>query len=298
MLNEWEEFQRYIETPVYASAGKNDHSYLGRFTFEMFAECTGLTRVLTVLARGYLFHDADGAILAADPRDRIGMAWRALCAWCSVPDNGKLDAKNKWKFKSDFTELHEEFPELVDERGGGWYYRHVHGVVAYTQSHPDAVMESALNRCRKLDETFAAAWRSKAVQCQIPPLAPTTKAQWLLSFTEILSNALELGPLRKETAELPPALLEKLECMRPTKIPRELRVLPTLISYYIVNHQPDTDWVVLPVVNFDAYFGTASFGKKYLSLIPPEILDRSPQHSGISRYRVLPEYLPEAWAKT
>jgi len=179
MLNEWEEFQRYIETPVYVSAGKNDHSYLGRFPFEMFAECTGLPRVLTVLARGYLFHDADGAILAADPRDRIGMAWRALCAWCSVPDNGKPDPKNKWKFKSDFTELHEEFPELVDERGGGWYYRHVHGVVAYTQSHPDAVMESALNRCRKLDETFDAAWRSKAVQCQIPPLAPTTKAQWL-----------------------------------------------------------------------------------------------------------------------
>lgn len=126
----------------------------------------------------------------------------------------------------------------------------------------------------------------------------TTRAQWLLSFTEILCNALELGPHRKENAELPPALLEKLECMRPTKIPRELRALPTLISYYIVNRQPDTDWVVLPVVNFDVYFGTASFGKKYLSLIPPEIIERPPQHSGISCYRVLPEYLPKAWAET
>ena|GEM_PF-4800502 len=118
----------------------------------------------------------------------------------------------------------------------------------------------------------------------------------VLSFTEIFSNALELGPLRKEIAELLPALLEKLECMRPAKIPRESRAMPTLIPYSIVS-QPDTDWVVLPVVNFDAYFRTASFGKKYLSIIPPEIIERPQRHSAVSRYRVRLEYLPDAWAE-
>ena len=75
-----------------------------------------------------------------------------------------------------------------------------------------------------------------------------------------------------EKNELPPALLERLEALRPKGISKKLDVIPTLVAYYIANRQEDTDWVVLPVVNFDAYFGTASFGKKYLTLIPPEIM--------------------------
>ncbi|MEG1578587.1 MAG: hypothetical protein RR336_07465 [Oscillospiraceae bacterium] len=71
MTNEWEEFCRYTHPPVYASAGKNDRGYLGRFTFEMFLDCVGITRVLTILARGYLFHSSDGTIISGEPRARL-----------------------------------------------------------------------------------------------------------------------------------------------------------------------------------------------------------------------------------
>ena len=46
------------------------------------------------------------------------------------------------------------------------------------------------------------------------------------------------------------------------------------------------DWVVLPVANFDAYFGTTSFGRKYLRQIPETILERSETGFGLCRYRL------------
>ena len=75
----------------------------------------------------------------------------------------------------------------------------------------------------------------------------------------------------------------------PKEIPVE--VVCTLICYYLANRQDDCEWVVLPVANFDAYFGDTSFSKKYLPKIPPEIMERS-NAFGISRYRVTEEYLP------
>lgn len=292
MANEWEEFCRYTRPPIYASIGKNDRGYLGRFTFAMFLDCVGLTRVLTILARGYLFHSDDGALLSGEPRERLDRTRRALCAWCSVPGKAAQKQNDDWINETDFAGLHGEFPELVDESGQGWYCRHVHGVVEFVESNPDTVTSAVLENCRKLKSGFDAAWRKKLIQYQIPLFAPTTKAQWGLTFAEILAAALEAGPLRREEAELPPALLERLEALRPRQIPQKLKVIPTLVAYYAANRQEDIDWVVLPVVNFDAYFGTASFGKKYLTLIPPEIMERDQSGSGVSRYRVLPEFLP------
>ena len=49
--------------------------------------------------------------------------------------------------------------------------------------------------------------------------------------------------------------------------------------------------MVLPVANFDCRFGDTNFGRKYLSQIPEEIIQRSSSF-GVSRYRVLPEFLP------
>lgn len=200
--------------------------------------------------------------------------------------------KDGWVNETDFSALHGEFPELVDESGQGWYCRHVHGVVAFEESNPDAVTSGVLESYRRLKSGFDGMWRKKLIQYQIPLFAPTTKAQWSLTFTEILAAALEAGPLCREKIKLPPALLEQLEAICPKGISKKLDVIPTLVAYYIANRQEDTDWVVLPVVNFDAYFGTASFGKKYLTLIPPEIMERGQSGSGVSRYRVLPEFLP------
>ncbi|MGI5933719.1 MAG: hypothetical protein ACOX7A_02840 [Lawsonibacter sp.] len=63
-------------------------------------------------------------------------------------------------------------------------------------------------------------------------------------------------------------------------------MVTTLVSYYYANKTEDSDWVVLPVANFDAYFGTTSFGRKYLKQIPETILERSETGFGLCRYRL------------
>ena len=42
----------------------------------------------------------------------------------------------------------------------------------------------------------------------------------------------------------------------------------------------------MPVANIDAYFGTTSFGRKYLKQIPETILERSETGFGLCRYRL------------
>ena len=127
------------------------------------------------------------------------------------------------------------------------------------------------------------------MQYQIPIFAPQTKGAWTLRFDDVLADALELGPLRREGPELPPELTETVNVVLPKEIPA--KVVCTLIRYYLANRQDDCEWVVLPVANFDAYFGDTSFSKKYLPKIPAEVVERS-NAFGISRYRVTEEYLP------
>ena len=122
-----------------------------------------------------------------------------------------------------------------------------------------------------------------------PNFLSQTKGAWTLRFDDVLADALELGPLRREEPELPPELTEKIEAVLPKEVPA--KVVCTLISYYLANKQEDCEWVVLPVTNFDAYFGDTSFSKKQLPKIPAEILERS-NSFGVSRFRVSAEYLP------
>lgn len=88
MLNEWKEFQDYTGAVNYTARNKQDTTYLGRFTFDTILDFEGLNRVLTFLARGFLFHNENGSPAEA-PRERIDYAKRGLCAWCSVPDSKK-----------------------------------------------------------------------------------------------------------------------------------------------------------------------------------------------------------------
>lgn len=76
MINEWEEFCAYTGTVSYTASRKSDTTYLGRFTFVTILEFEGMARILTILARGYLFHDKSGAVALGDPRDRIAYARR------------------------------------------------------------------------------------------------------------------------------------------------------------------------------------------------------------------------------
>lgn len=44
------------------------------------------------------------------------------------------------------------------------------------------------------------------------------------------------------------------------------------------------------MTNFDCYFGDTNFGRKYLNMLPKEIIERSASF-GVSRYRVRGEHL-------
>ena len=80
ITNEWAEFLAYTKEPTYAARNKKDNGFLGRFTMDMLMENYSFARILTVLARGYLFHNPDGTPKGGDPYERTDDARRALCA--------------------------------------------------------------------------------------------------------------------------------------------------------------------------------------------------------------------------
>lgn len=289
MLNEWQEFSDYTGTVNYIAKNKNDTSYMGRFTFTTILEFKGLARVLTIIARGYMFHDTEGNALGSDPRERLDYVRKALCAWCSVPDSKKAAPEKERPDKSHFEELHEMFPELVDADGNGWFHRHVHHLARFVLDNPDKVRKTVIPKADIIQSKFDAAWRNKVIQFQVPLFSENTKGAWTLRFDDILADALELGPLKNTEIQLPAALIEKLRSVTPKEVP--LNVVTTLILYYMANRQEGTEWVVLPTTNFEAYFGTA-FGRKYLPALPDEVFERSNSGYGIGRYLVRPKFFP------
>lgn len=208
MLNEWQEFLDYTRPVTYKADGKKDTTWLGRFTFEALREFGGLSRILTILARVFLFHGSDGTELAGQLRERMDYARRGVG---------------------------QQVRRGVAQKG-----------------------------------------------------AAVSDAAWIIRFDDVMADALELGPLRRDKMELPEELRAKIEAVCLEKLPAE--VIYTLITYYAANRPEDSDWVVLPVANFDCWFGDTNFGRNYLSQIPEEIIQRSSSF-GVSRYRVLPEFL-------
>ena len=74
----------------------------------------------------------------------------------------------------------------------------------------------------------------------------------------------------------------------------EVDVFPLYLATYYLAHKPDdSDWVVLPVVSFDAYFGGTTFSKKILSQLPKEIIICDKTGYGVSRYKVSQELIRE-----
>lgn len=274
MLNELDEFRAYTQQPVYTSSGKRDTSYLGRFTFDMLLDFEGLARVLTILARGYSWQ--------ADKPD-VDRARRALCAWCSVPDSKKASPREDWQYRTDFRDLQNEFPELVDGNGCGWFCRHIHGICDFVKANPTITGKTAQDNCAKLKD-FDTAWRNKVKQLQAPIFSSGTKGAWVLRFDDIFADALELGLLRDNTVSFSAEKQKRIAALAPDGVPPE--VLQTLIAYYIANKPEDTDWVVLPVVNFDAYFGNTNFSRKWLNKIPESIIVRQKQSFGVCRFIV------------
>lgn len=289
MLNEWQEFLDYTEPVEYQVSGKKDTTWLGRFTFEALRDFSGMNRILTILARGFLFHDSGGVLLPGDPRERIDYAHDGLCAWCSIPEQDNTP-KEEWQHRTDFAPLHDQFPKLVDEAGWGWFSRHFHRAMRFAVSHPESVHKNYADSAERLDKLFDQEWHSKVLQYQTKSLSTLTEGAWTIHFDDMIADALELGPLRRMEPELLAELVERLEQVRPEKMPPN--VLPTLVAYYLANRPGDSDWVVLPVTNFDCYFGNTNFGRKYLNLLPREVIERN-NSFGVSRYQVREEYLPK-----
>ena len=280
MINEREEFLSYINFPEYTSRNKQDYGYLGRFTLEMFEDLTGFNRVLTILARGYMFDEEGNADIAR--------AERAISAWCSVPDKKKAKPLEDWQYTTDFRALHDEFPELVDKNGKGWLYRHIENIAAYVKKNPDKVSQAAIKKTNDYLKDFEKAWRRKVEQFHTSIYDVNTINGWIIRFDGIISDAIELGPLCEDEIEIPDTILHKLHEILPENC---IEGVTVLIKYYIANRQPDTDWVVISHINLDGYLGYGTFTKKLLATIPEDILIRSTNH-GVNRYKIMPEFLP------
>ncbi len=121
-------------------------------------------------------------------------------------------------------------------------------------------------------------------QLQVPIFALNTKGAWTLRFDDIIADALEAGALKTEEYSLPETASKQLEATNTNGVPKE--VVAELFRYYLANKQDDTEWVVLPVANFDAYFGNNNLSKKWLARIPKSIMIRENRH-GICRYKIL-----------
>lgn len=268
MLNEIDEFKFYTQFPEYSANGKRDMSFLGRFTFDMLIKQIGLHRVLTIIARGYMFESETPDI------DR---AKRALQAWCSLP----TEKKDDWKANTNFSEFYAEFPDLVDKEGRGWFYRHVHNICDYVKSNSDSVSKTTVSKCELLRKGFDKEWEKKVIQFQVPIFSTTTIGSWILRFDDVLANALELGALKNKGFSLSDGIIEYIKSH--VALPAQ-PVAELLVKFYIANKPLDSDKVVLPVTNFDAYFGNGTFSKKWLPKELDAVIIRDTQSNGVSRY--------------
>ena len=275
MTNEWLEFKAYTDKPTYFSSGKRDFSYLGRFHLKAILDLEGLGRILTIIARGYLFHDKDGNVLKDDAYSRIEYARNALCAWCSIDTKESSDV--------NFAHLSSEFPELVSETGEGWFCSHIKGITKFARKNTSLISANSMKTISAISKGFTKMWTKKVKQMQVPLFALNTKGAWVLRFDDIIADALELGALRTEEVQLPQHIKEKLESMELNDVPYD--VVSEVVCFCIANKRDNNDWVHLLVANFDCYYGNTNFSKKWLSKIPDTILERE-LASGVSRVKL------------
>ncbi len=271
MLNEIEEFKAYTTFPDYTIKNSKDNGYLGRFTYDILKDHYALNRVFVILARGYMWETDE---------PNANCARRALCAWCSLPEEKQPKQPKPGQDRVSFPELHAEFPELVDEDGAGWFYNHVHNIIEAvldnTEKNTKTMAENALLLMKGFDDE----WRDKLMQYQASPYSKTTKGAWNCRFDDVVAEAKNLGRLQNKDFDLPAETKKMLEDATPKGVPKY--VLPELAKYYIANKPEDSDKVVLPVSNFSAYFGKTSFDRKWLKILPDDVIVRE-EYAGVCR---------------
>ena len=283
MTNEWLEFKAYTDTPVFNADSKQSTAFIGRFTVRMIKQNKGFSRIFTVLARGYLFHNADGTLRADDPYERTEEARHFLCAWCSLPY--ETVGNKALTFHTSFPELHSEFPNIVDENGAGWYYRYLHSLSEYIKKNKDNVTKKL--HCfaeKKTLKTIEGTWANKLIQFQYSIYNNRSSADFPLLFDTAIADALVLGPLRTEAVVLPNETLQKIKSYGVNAKTEGLMI--TLAEYYIANKEPDSDWVIIPRTNISAYLGSATYMESYEDKIPDEFMEKKPEMGGVSAVRI------------
>ena len=284
ITNEWAEYLAYTKEPTYTVRNKKDNGFLGRFTMDMLMENYGFARILTVLARGYLFHNPDGTQRADDPYERTDDARHFLCAWSSIPDKKNATPRAEWQFKTDFRELHDAFPELVDKNGCGWYIRHLRGIADFINANRDKVGKSTHKIADCIDD-LEDAWRKKVIQFQIPIFATGTKGDRILRFDDVIADALELGALRIESIRLTDEQGQWLAEVTPKSVP--LNVTRALLEYYIANKPTDSDWCVLPVTNVETFLGSSALSRMYLKELNDLFMVRKASAGVVGVYKIV-----------
>ena len=283
MTNEWLEFKAYTDAPVFLAENKQSTAFIGRFTVRMIKQNKGFSRIFTVLARGYLFHNADGAICTDDPYKRIDKAREFLCAWCSLPY--ETVSNKALAFHTSFPELHSEFPDIVDENGAGWYYRYLHSLSAYIKKNKNNVTKKL--HCfaeKKTLKAIESTWANKLIQFQYSIYNNRSSADFPLLFDTAIADALVLGPLRTEAVVLPNETLQKIKAYGVNA--KTERLMITLTEYYIANKEPDSDWVIIPRTNISAYLGSATYMESYESKMPEGFMEKKPEMGGVSAVRI------------
>ena len=275
MLNEFEEFKAYTTFPDYTIKSKRDTGYLGRFTYKMIKEFRGFNRILTIIARGYMWK--------TEVPD-VERAYRALCAWCSLPESVKPDRRKAGQDRTCFSDLHDEFPELVNEDGEGWYFTHVHNVAAAVLDNAGNNTNSMASNALTIVKKFNKGWCNKMMQAQMSLYTKTTKGAWIIRFEDIVAEAKESGPLKNNDIELPAETVQKLKDALNNK--KREKVILDLAKFYLANKPEDSEWAILPVENFNAYYGTTCFDRKWLPAFPESIIVRE-EYSGACRFKML-----------
>ncbi|MBQ8783231.1 MAG: hypothetical protein IJZ57_05620 [Clostridia bacterium] len=283
MTNEWLEFKAYTDTPVFLADSKQSTAFIGRFTVRMIKQNKGFSRIFTVLARGYLFHNADGTLRTDDPYTRIEETRRFLCAWCSLPYEAV--ANKALAFHTSFPELHSEFPDIVNENGAGWYYRYLHSLSGYIKKNKDNVTKKL--HCfaeKKTLKSIESTWANKLIQFQYSIYNNRSSADFPLLFDTAIADALVLGPLRTEAVVLPDETLQKIKAYGVNA--KTERLMITLAEYYIANKEPDSDWVIIPGTNISAYLGSATYFEAYEGKIPEGYMEKKPEMGGVSAVKI------------
>ncbi|MBE6747562.1 MAG: hypothetical protein E7558_08990 [Ruminococcaceae bacterium] len=283
MTNEWLEFKAYTDAPIFNAGSKQSTAFMGRFSTTIIKKNKGFNRIFTVLARGFLFHNADGTLRTDDPYDRTEEARRFLCAWCSLPYE---TVTNKvLKFHTSFPELHSEFPNIIDENGAGWYYIYLHSLSDYIKKNKDNVTKKL--HCfaeKKTLKAIESTWANKLIQYQYSIYNNRSSADFPLLFDTAIADALVLGPLRTEAVELSDKELQKIKAYGVNA--KTERLMITLAEYYIANKDSDSDWVIIPRTNISAYLGSATYMESYEDKIPEGFMEKKPEMGGVSAVRI------------